>query len=44
MKTRHIKKIKPLSKPLNESSGSAVKTRETGLACIPTGEPPVSSL
>lgn len=40
MKKNHIQKIKPL-----KISGSAVvKTKATGIACIPSGEPPVSVL
>jgi len=40
MKKNHIKKIKPVK----SSSGSMVKTRDTGIACIPTGQPPDSAL
>ncbi len=32
---KHILKIKPV-----KSTGSAVKTKETGLACVPSGDPP----
>ncbi len=39
MKKNHIKKLKPL-----KSSDSVIKTRDTGIACIPTGQPPDSAL
>ncbi len=40
MKTNHIKKIKPVKTETN----SVIKSRETGTACIPSGEPPNSAL
>jgi hypothetical protein len=39
MKKNHIKKIKPV-----RTTDSVIKTRDTGIACIPTGNPPDSSL
>jgi hypothetical protein len=42
MKKNHIQKIKPLK---STNSTSVVKTKETGLACIPTGgDLPVAAL
>ena len=31
-------------KPVKAASGAVIKTRETGIACIPTGGPPDNSL
>jgi hypothetical protein len=39
MKKNHIKKLKPI-----KCTDSVIKTRDTGIACIPTGNPPDSSL
>jgi hypothetical protein len=39
MKKTHIKKVKPVK----VETSSVVKTRETGIACIPFGEPPNSA-
>lgn len=43
MKKNHIKKLKPV-KPTVQSTDSVIKTRDTGIACIPTGQPPDSAL
>jgi hypothetical protein len=40
MKTNHIKKVKPMK----SVAGVDTKTRDTGVACIPSGEHPVSAL
>ncbi len=40
MEKKHIKKIKPLK----ITQGSVVKNQNTGIACVPMGEPPKSSL
>jgi hypothetical protein len=40
MQKKHIKKVKPLK----ITQTSVVKTQNTGLACVPSGDPPKSSL
>ena len=36
MKKNHIQKIKPLK---TKNASSVIKTKETGIACIPSGDP-----
>jgi len=40
MKKNHIIKVKPVK----TTSQSVIKTRDTGIACAPTGNPPDSAL